>query len=274
MAHDHVEVGLAASTEMQYLHAGEGRPVVLIHGWPTGGAVWDRQLLSLAPVAHVIAPDLPGYGGSPARGVTSVAGLAQALHRFLQELDLDNAVIVGWSLGGGIVMSYLDQFGAERVVGAAIVDDCPCLLPRLNWELGRDTTFDPAGLQDWVDRWTTSRGSVIHELNVSEFCQPAAFEDDIRRLDALSMRADPQAALAGLLDAFSCDFRDSLAQITVPVLLLYGGRSKLTTQAAREFMLAEIPTARLHVFENSGHNPFIEEQEEFDEVLATFMNTT
>ncbi|WP_350582711.1 alpha/beta fold hydrolase, partial [Pseudomonas sp. HY2-MNA-CIBAN-0224] len=91
--------------------------MVLIHGWPLSGRAWESQLMTLVEAGYqVITYDRRGFGQSskPWEGY-DYDTLAQDLKALMDELDLQDATIVGFSMGGGEVARYLGNFGSERI---------------------------------------------------------------------------------------------------------------------------------------------------------------
>src|SRR5262245_39006473 len=107
----------SASIEIYYEDHGSGKPVVLIHGWPLSGASWEKQTAALLTAGYrVITYDRRGFGRSsqPVTGY-DYGTLAADLDRLLTGLDLRDATLVGFSMGGGEVARYLGTNGARRV---------------------------------------------------------------------------------------------------------------------------------------------------------------
>lgn len=261
---------LDEGTRLNVHEAGSGRPIVFVHGWPTSGRVWTHQIAGLAARYRVLAIDLPGFGASPPVSESTVARFADILHRFLVAEDLRGVVLVGWSLGGGIVMCYCRDFADDRLAAIGIVDDCPRLLPGPGWDEGVHTPLNAEFIEGRRRRWPHERQAIIEELTNREFRDPVKDRASVDWLIAESLRSDPDAAIAVSTDIYRYDFRPDLSTIQVPALLLFGIASTLTLPATRSFMANAIPRAELVVFEESGHNPMLEEPEHFNEVVDRF----
>lgn len=112
-----VTVGTENSTavELYYEDHGAGRPVVLIHGWPLSGRSWENQVPALVEAGHrVITYDRRGFGKSSQPWTGYDYGTFTAdLHALLEHLDVTDAALVGFSMGGGEVVRYLARHGAE-----------------------------------------------------------------------------------------------------------------------------------------------------------------
>src|SRR6185436_7628100 len=103
--------------DLYYEDHGSGRPVVLIHGWPLSGASWEKQVGALLAAGHrVITYDRRGFGQSskPATGY-DYNTFAADLDKLMTRLDLRDATLVGFSMGGGEVARFLGKYGSERV---------------------------------------------------------------------------------------------------------------------------------------------------------------
>lgn len=203
---------------------GEGRPIVLIHGWPLSGAAFadNARVLSEAGL-RVITYDRRGFGASdkPADGY-EYDTLASDLNELMIALDLSDAVILGFSMGGGEVARYLSTYGAERVAGAVLSGSiCPALcitddnpdgaMPMSGFEeMAAACAADHAG---FVDQFTTWFFSNNEGLTVSE---------EVRQANvAIARQSDPKAAAACIL-AWATDLRADCASITVPTLIIHG----------------------------------------------------
>src|ERR1700733_12098432 len=117
----------SGNIELYYEDHGSGKPVVLIHGYPLSGASWEKQVPVLLDAGHrVITYDRRGFGKSsqPAAGY-DYATLAADLKKLMDELDLRDATLVGFSMGKGEVVRYLGSHGSERVAKAVVIGPIP-----------------------------------------------------------------------------------------------------------------------------------------------------
>jgi pimeloyl-ACP methyl ester carboxylesterase len=265
-------VASGKSADMHVLERGDGRPIIFVHGWPTNGNIWKYQVDALADEFHVLAVDLPGFGATPPVARPSMEAFARAIREYIEHRQLSSVFLIGWSMGAGVVMSYLEHFGSHGLSGIGIVDDCPKLLPSDDWRAEIDTTFTRETVDRWRKAWEAGeRRSVIAELTTSEFKDPERHAATIDWAIEESLRCDPPSAIAALVEVMELDFRPSLKTVDVPALLLYGEYSQMTTPATRAFMESTIPNATLVVFGESGHNPMIEEAERFNAEVRAFV---
>src|SRR5262249_44682255 len=121
MAYISVDQENSTSVDLYYEDHGAGRPVVLIHGWPLSSASWEKQVPALLGGGNrVIAYDRRGFGQSskPTFGY-DYDTFAKDLHGIMTKLNLTDAALVGFSMGGGEVARYIGTYGTERVRAAA-----------------------------------------------------------------------------------------------------------------------------------------------------------
>ncbi|MGL5930889.1 MAG: alpha/beta fold hydrolase [Dermatophilaceae bacterium] len=205
---------------------GDGRPVVLVHGWPLSGVAWKDQTQPLMDAGQrVIAYDRRGFGRSGKPGASSAYDydtLTGDLDALLTTLDLRDVALVGFSMGGGEVARYLGTRGAERVRCAAFVAAIPPGLlkdeehPDGGLDLGTIGSLqdglraDPAG---FLDEFLTGFFSAGGALKVSE--------DQRQEALALAHQADVHAAVE-CIGSWVTDFTADVASITVPTLVVHG----------------------------------------------------
>jgi non-heme chloroperoxidase len=229
----------SAPIEIHYEDHGSGQPVVLIHGYPLNGASWEKQERALLHAGYrVITYDRRGFGKSsqPTVGY-DYDTFAADLNALLLHLDVNDVVLVGFSMGSGEVVRYLSTYGSARVDRAVLMGTIPPFVLK--------TADNPEGVD----------GSVFDEIKAAVLAdRPAffkAFLDDFNNVDVLggtriseqawqnsfivAVGASPFAAHA-CVDTWLTDFRDDLPKIDVPTLLVHGDADRIlpyTATAAR-----------------------------------------
>ena len=165
--------------ELYFEDHGQGRPVVLIHGWPLSGRSWEKQVPALVDAGYrVITYDRRGFGNSsqPWSGY-DYDTFAADLSALLQHLDLRDAILVGFSMGSGEVTRYLGRYGSGRVARAALLGAIPPFL------LKRDD--NPQGVEREV--FETMKAAVVKD----RYAFFKDFLDDFYDVaEALAGRAD------------------------------------------------------------------------------------
>lgn len=269
----------SSSSERVRLHVedsgGNGRPVVLIHGWPLSAASWEAQVGPLREAGYrVIAYDRRGFGRSdkPGSGF-DYDTLAQDLAGLVEERDLRDVTLVGFSMGGGEVARYVTNHGQERlrsVVFAAAVP--PCLMKS---DDNPDGPLTPekakekeAGLkadrEKYFDQFTRTFFSANGELKVTE----------AQRQEALAVcRQSDEAAALGCMKAFATtDFRPDLANIRVPTLVIHGDSdATVPFEGSGKRTHASVPGSELALLRDAPHGCNLSHADEFNAALLKFL---
>lgn len=242
---------------LHYFEAGEGRPVVLVPGWTMPAAIWAPQIRALSPSNRVVALDPRSQGRSEtADGGHYHERRARDIHELLEHLDLSDVTLVGWSLGASEVLIYANNFGSDRLAGLVLVDGW--VWPT-NQALGMDML---AQLQR--DRHQFFERFVRGMYRTS---QPASYLQD---LTTEALRTPEDVAVALGFDMFfgpASDHRSMLESINRPLLFV----ATPFNQAHADTVIARNPSARVEIFEESGHALFVDEATRFTELLDHFM---
>jgi len=255
---------------------GDGRPVVLIHGWPLSGESWADQVPALTDAGYrVVSYDRRGFGRSdkPAAGFDYDV-LAGDLKCVLDELELTDATLVGFSMGGGEVARYIAVYGEERLHSVVFASAVPPFLLKSDDNPDGPLTEEAAGgmksglEQDrdaFFDEFTTAFFSAGDDLKVTEE----------QRQEAIRMcHQSDQAAALGTMAAFgTTDFRDDLPKVTVPALVIHGdsdgtvpfeGSGKRTHEA--------IDGSELVLVEGAPHGLNTSHASDFNRALLEFLD--
>ena len=234
---------------------GTGRPVVLIHGWPLSGASWKAQIGPLRDAGYrVIAYDRRGFGRSdkPSDGFdydTLTADLAD----LLEERDLRDVTLVGFSMGGGEVARYVARHGQDRLHSVVFASAVPPYL--LKTDDNPDGPLTKEKAKEMEDGLKADRGTFFDKFTKDFFTAKGELKvTQAQRQDALAqcLQSD-QAAALGCMKAFgTTDFRDDLKRVKLPTLVIHGdsdgivpfeGSGKRTHAAIAESELVVLPDA-------------------------------
>ncbi|MEH0109409.1 alpha/beta hydrolase [Tersicoccus sp. MR15.9] len=254
---------------------GSGRPVVLIHGWPLSGESWEHQVGAFADAGYrVITYDRRGFGRSdkPLTGYTYDT-LAEDLSTLLEALDVRDATIVGFSMGGGEVARYLAKHGGERVRSVVFASAVtPYLMqgsdnpegPLTKKQAAAMTASLTANQAAFYDQFTTEFFSVDGQLKVSE--------EERQKAVALALQADKKAALACMTAFGTTDFRDDLSAVTVPTLVIHGdGDATVPFEGSGARTHAAIAGSELHVVAGAPHGVNVSHADEWNRVVLDFL---
>jgi len=268
--------GLLTNTDLHVDDTGgDGRPVVLIHGWPLSGESWAHQVPALESGGYrVVTYDRRGFGRSdkPRTGY-DYDTFSDDLEAVLAALDLRDATLVGFSMGGGEVARYLSRHGAGRVRSVVFAAAVPPYLAKT--EDNPDGPLDDEtadgmkqALKDDEDAFyrdfTTGFFSVDGELKVTEA--------DRAEAERLAHQADHHASLKAMEAWATTDFRDDLSHVTVPTLIIHGDSDAtvpLEGSGARTH--AAIAGSELHVVKGAPHGVNVSHADEFNSVLLDFL---
>jgi pimeloyl-ACP methyl ester carboxylesterase len=258
--------------ELAYIDRGAGQPVLLVHGFPLDHTMWDAQIESLSKHAHVIAPDLRGFGQSklgpvdPTYGIT-MERYADDLAEFLDEIDLgadQPIVFIGLSMGGYIGWQFVRKY-PSRLRGLA----------QLDTRSMADTDEARAGrikMAENVAEWGSGR---VAEMMGPKLVAPSAFEKKpavvtvLRRVVSNTPPAAIAAAQRGL--AARPDMINFLPQINVPTLVIVGDQDAISPLAEMKAIAAAIPNAEFVVIPDSGHMTTMENPEAVNAALSRFV---
>ncbi len=267
-----------ASIEIHYEDHGSGDPVVLIHGYPLNGNSWERQERELLATGHrVISYDRRGFGRSsqPTVGY-DYDTFVDDLDALLEQLDLNDVVLVGFSMGSGEVTRYLGSYGSARVRKAALLGAIPPYLLK--------TEDNPDGVDGEVfeqikaaiaeDRYAWFKDFLDNFYNVDKLMPERISEQAWQASFNVADAASPFASYA-CVDTWLTDFRDDLPKIDVPVLVVHGTEDRILPFEATAARLPElIEEVELVPVEGGPHNIAWTHPDEVNEALLEFIGAS
>ena len=228
----HVAVGHENSGEIElyYEDHGSGKPIVLIHGYPLSGRAWDRQLPVLLDAGRrVITYDRRGFGRSsqPTTGY-NYDTFAADLSLLIERLELDDAVLVGHSMGTGEVTRYLGAYGSGRVSRGVLVSPIP---PYLSQAPDNPEGLPPALFEGFVHSaqadvpaWMKGFLDSFYNIDVlgGKLVSPEAYQASLN----VATAASATAAVA-CIPTWQTDFRADVAKIDVPMMVIQGNADRV-----------------------------------------------
>jgi non-heme chloroperoxidase len=255
----HVTVGEenSGSIELYYEDHGAGKPVVLIHGYPLSGASWEKQVPALLGAGYrVIAYDRRGFGRSsqPTDGY-NYDTFAQDLRQLITQLELEDFTLVGFSMGGGEIARYFGKYGSAGASKAVIIGGVPPYLLKAddNPEGVDASVFDGIKKAVAADRYAFFTEFFKNFYNTDLFLGKRVSEQVIQASWNLAAGASATASLA-CVSTWHEDFRDDVARVDVPTLVIHGDDDRIVPLAASGKRTAElINGARLVVIEGGPH---------------------
>ncbi|MGN6827965.1 alpha/beta fold hydrolase [Paucibacter sp. M5-1] len=245
-------------TQLYYKDWGTGRPIVFSHGWPLNSDSWEAQMLFLASRGfRCVAHDRRGHGRSsqPWTG-HEMDTYADDLATVMEKLDLRNAILVGFSTGGGEVARYIGRHGSKRVAGAALIAAVPPQMLK--------TATNPGGLPmevfDGIRAGEIANRSQLYKDIASGpffgFNRPGAkiSQGLIDSFWAAGMQASHKATF-DCIKAFSeTDFTADLKKIDVPTLVVHGDDDQIVPiDASARAAATLVKNSKLIVYAGAPH---------------------
>lgn len=231
--------------------------IFFLHGWSMNGEVFLRQRHSFTGY-RIVAPDLRG----------THTGQITCL---LSYRDNDKPLLAGWSMGVSMILSELDSI-QSLVSGLIFISGTPCFVAREDFPQG----MRPAIAQrlyrdlqkDFPQAWKTFAGLLTHA--------EAMDEGTLTQLGRLFARVEediePKQALADLEWLYQADYRGTLKNITVPLMIISGSQDRICFPDASRYMAEQVPGSSLYIIDGAGHMPFFTRAEEVNSLIRGFAN--
>ncbi len=264
-----------AAIEIHYEDHGSGEPIVLIHGYPLNGNSWERQERELLAGGYrVISYDRRGFGRSsqPTVGYDYDTFTAD-LNALLEQLDLTDVVLVGFSMGSGEVTRYLATYGSKRVRKAVLLGAIPPFLLQTDGNrMGVDgQVFEGIKAAIVKDRYAYFEEFLDNFYNVDVFGGSRISDRAWQASFNVAAGASPFATYA-CVDTWLTDFRADLPKIDVPVLVVHGTDDRILPFSATAARLpALIADCTLVPVEGGPHNIAWTHPEEVNAALLEFI---
>ncbi|MCF1485185.1 MULTISPECIES: alpha/beta fold hydrolase [Rhizobium/Agrobacterium group] len=262
-------------TQLHVKDMGKGRPVVLIHGWPLTGDMFEYQTLALLEAGfRVITYDRRGFGqsGHPADGY-NYDTFADDLASVIDSLDVQNVSLVGFSMGGGEIARYLSRHGASKVSKAVLVASvAPYLLKDASNPDGVDASvFEGMKNDIRKDRFAFLQSFAKTFYGVGLVTSPVS-QGVLDWSFILGVMASPKATI-DCVDAFGkTDFRPDLAAFTIPTLVIHGTADKtVPIDPAGRAAANGIAGAKLIEYEGEPHGLFATAPDRLNRDLIEFL---
>lgn len=256
---------------------GSGKPVILIHGWPLSNEMWEYQVETLVENNfRVITYDRRGFGKSsqPWNGY-SYDSLTDDLKAIIDQLELTDVTLVGFSMGGGEVVRYFSRHGGKNVIKAVLIASITPFLLR--------TTDNPEGTNpdDNEERTNTIKNDRIDFIDnfgksffgVSLINKPLS-TPLLEYYRMLCSAASPHATLECAKSFSTTDFRDEMSSINVPTLIIHGDEDDIVPiEISSEKASELIPNNKFIVYEEAPHGLFYTERDRLNKDLIEFLNS-
>lgn len=265
-------------TQIYYKDWGTGQPVVFSHGWPLSADSWDAQMMFLASKGYrCIAHDRRGHGRSsqPWHG-NDMDTYADDLAALIEQLDLKDIFLIGFSAGGGEVARYIGRHGSSRLAKVALIAAVPPLMLK--------TSANPGGLPmekfDEIRNGTSAdRSQLYKDIASGPFF--GANRPGARVSQGMIDSFWLQGMRAGHKNTFDCiaafsetDFTEDLKKFDVPTLIIHGDDDQIVPIGAAALRSAKLVNdATLKIYAGAPHGLADTHKEQLNADLLAFLNT-
>ena len=265
----------AQPVDIFYQDYGQGDPVILIHGWPLSHQAWEGQIPALVENGHrCIAYDRRGFGISnePWDGY-DYSSLASDLHALIEELELENVTLVGFSMGGGEVVRYLTDYGSEKIKRVALVAS---IVPLVAQKEDNPAGVPQEDLDGIMGALKKDRVGFLKQFH------PGFYNFDVNKdrvseahLEydwSISSHASPQGTIKAAEAWAGTDFRDELKNVNVPCLIVHGDADNIVPIETSAKQAHEgIEGSRLEIIAGAPHGLNITHREDLNRLLLDFV---
>ncbi len=254
--------------------AGEGPPLVLLHGFTGSAATWAPHLDAFTGHFSVIAVDLPGHGASDALPDPARYGMEQCVSDLLalfDRLEIARASLLGYSMGGRVALNL--AIAAPERIRALVLESASPGIADLEERLARRRSdaaladmIEREGIEAFVDYWERL------SLFVSQAALPASIRDRQRAQRLANSARGLATSLRCIGTGMMEPLHDRLGEVRLPVLLIAGGLDEKYCRLGKS-MAGAIPTARLVVVPDAGHSVHLEQPEAFHRHVLEFLES-
>ncbi|UPL48060.1 alpha/beta fold hydrolase [Hymenobacter sublimis] len=273
----YIKAGQDANGEdvkLHYIDQGQGNPIVLIHGWPATYEMWEYQLAELPKHGNrVVAYTRRGFGNSSKTWEgNDYDTFADDLNAVLETLNLQNVTLVGFSMGGGEIARYMSRYGGARVARVAFVSAItPFLLKTDDNPDGADkSVFDDMVENIRKDRFDFLQSFGKKFFGVGVIKHPVS-QATLDWMQSMCQLASPRATEQCVYAFAATDFRQDLASLKVPTLVIHGSSDEtVPPKNSGERMTQYVPHAQFVEYSGAPHGLFVTEKDRLNRDLLAF----
>lgn len=245
------------------------REVLMVHGWPLSAKMYEYQKrLLLEHGFRVVTMDLPGFGRSdaPACGY-SYDCLSDAVYAVVKSLGLCRFVLVGFSMGGAIVLRYMRRHRGYGVRKLALL---AAAAPRFTCSPDFPLGMEPSQVDQLIEEIETDRARFSEKFSRQLLYTPHS-EAVLNWFQGISEEASQNATIRTACSLRNEDGRKDLESVHVPTAIFHGKQDEVVPYALGEYQHQHIPCSELIPFEKSGHGVFYDELERFNGEFLRFL---
>lgn len=250
--------------------AGEGRPILLIHGWPLSNEMYEYQYNDLINKNfRAIGITLRGFGKSnKPYGEYNYDVHASDIKAVLDILEIEDAVLVGFSMGGAIAIRFVANYDGAHVSKLVLAAAAAPV-----WTQREDFQYNlpKSAVDELIDLNYKDRPKLLADFAKIFSATETSLNEGIGGwLNGICLSASSYATAQCLLALRDTDLRSDLVKILIPTVIMHGKKDKICSFDLAEQMEAGISNSHIVAFENSGHSLFLEETHKFNVELIKF----
>ncbi len=250
------------SIQLYYEEHGQGKPIILIHGFPLDHSIWNDVVRQLAEKARVITPDLRGYGASPKpEGEYSMRAMADDILALMDQLGLEKAIVAGHSMGGYITLAFAKAY-PHRLNGIGLVAT----------QAAADLPERRQARLILVDEIKRKGPQAVIPATLNKYSRNP---EVLKYTQELMQNADPHvlmACLKGMADRE--DMLDFLKEISVPTVVIAGEQDDLIPIERAFEVVERLQRGWMVSIPNAGHMPMMEAPERVSSAFVELLQQT
>jgi len=249
---------------------GQGRPVVMIHGWPLSDEMFEYQYNDLMNNHfRVIGITLRGFGKSDKPfGEYNYDVHARDIKQVLLELEINDAVLCGFSMGGSIAIRYVTAYFGAHVSKLVL---CGAAAPIFTQRSDFPYNLSKKDVDDLINLNNQDRPKLLADFaKIFSSSENSLNKGIAGWLYGIGLSASSYATAQCLYALRDTDLRNDLPEIKIPTLIMHGMNDKICSFDLAKQMKERIPDSNIVAFENSGHSLFLEETKKFNAELIKF----
>lgn len=258
------------NVQLHIKDVGEGRPVVLIQGWPLSDEMYEYQYNDLIHNNfRAIGITLRGFGeSSKPSGDYSYDVHALDIQKVIDHLGLSNVVLCGFSMGGAIAVRFVSEYNVHQVAKLVL---CGAAAPI--WTQREDFPFNlkKSDVDELIELNNTDRPKLLDNFAKIFSAEENSLNEGIGKwLNGIGLSASSYAMAESLVALRDTDLRSDLKKINIPTLIMHGKKDKICSYDLALQMKEMIENSELVTFDESGHSLFLEETQKFNSELIKF----
>ncbi|MGJ8592979.1 MAG: alpha/beta fold hydrolase [Aquaticitalea sp.] len=263
--------------DLYYQDYGTGTPVILIHGWPLSHRAWESQVAEIVDAGfRCITYDRRGFGVSSAPWQSyDYSALATDLNEIITQLKLKDAIIVGFSMGGGEVVRYFTDFGDKNIKKAVLISS---IIPLVKKKPDNPDGVPEKDLKDIMESLKADRVGFLKEFHKNFYNydknKEKVSESQLHYDWTIASHASPHATIEAAKAWAETDFRSELKNVTVPTLIVHGDADNIVPiKTAGDQAAMGIENNTYKVIKGGPHGLNVTHTEQLNEILIEFLKS-